>query len=404
MIQPRFLPVLLCSCLLAVTFAEARPGLLQLPIGDPERRDRQVQLTLDGITDTSSGELITPAEMARRMADVELLFIGETHTRIDFHKVQLRTIKALHEAGREVMIGLEMFPHTEQTSLDHWIAGHYTEQGFVELAGWYRNWGYNWNYYRDIFLYAREHGIPMQALNTPREVVSAVRRKGLDGLSAEEASHFRHEMLPATEELRQMYLAFFAEDDALHVGEDALEGMLLAQMVWDATMGWNAAQALRDHGGDGAIMVVLIGAGHATYGLGSERQTAPYFDGQIASLIPVEITNRDGQPVEQVQASYANFIWGIPRPRDTLYPALEVSLMGPIGQRPTAIIQVTPGSVAERAGIRVGDVLLALDGVPVDSTPTLRYLESAYRWGDVITARLQRDGAEVDVVVPLRRR
>ena len=40
------------------------------------------------------------------------------------------------------------------------------------------------------------------------------------------------------------------------------EGMFRAQCTWDAAMGWNAVLAMKKHGGDKAIMVVLIGAGH----------------------------------------------------------------------------------------------------------------------------------------------
>ena len=50
------------------------------------------------------------------------------------------------------------------------------------------------------------------------------------------------------------------------------QGMFRAQCTWDAAMGWNALQALKKHGGEKAIMVVLIGSGHVAYGLGAERQ------------------------------------------------------------------------------------------------------------------------------------
>jgi uncharacterized iron-regulated protein len=46
-------------------------------------------------------------------------------------RVQLRVIRALHDAGRKVMIGLEMFPYTEQKSLDHWRDGLLTEAGVL---------------------------------------------------------------------------------------------------------------------------------------------------------------------------------------------------------------------------------------------------------------------------------
>ena len=388
--------------MLAVT-ARADQAVLHMEIGDPARKDKEVELRLDGITDTASGELITPQQMAERLADVGLLFLGETHTNLDFHKVQLRVIQELHRSGREVLIGLEMFPYPQQPSLDAWVDGLYTEQGFVDLAKWYTYWGYRWEYYREIFVFARDNGIRMYGINTPRDVVTAVRKKGFKDLTPEEAEHIPHEVKPATEDQRRMYKGFFEADDALHMTEERLDGMLRAQTTWDATMGWNALQAFRNHGGDDAIMVVLIGSGHVTYGLGSERQTAPYYDGNIASVIPLEIVDDDGEPVEKVQASYANFVWGLPQAFDTVYPSLGISLMGKIGDQPTKLIQVSEDSVAERAGLQVGDVLLNIDGQPVDSSSTLRNVFAPYRWGDVAVARIERDGKEQDLVIPIRR-
>src|ERR1035438_10634990 len=50
-------------------------------------------------------------------------------------------------------------PISEQKSLDNWRDGLLTEAGFLTLARWYEFWGYHWDYYRDIFLYARDNRI-----------------------------------------------------------------------------------------------------------------------------------------------------------------------------------------------------------------------------------------------------
>ncbi|MBL8201056.1 MAG: ChaN family lipoprotein [Chromatiales bacterium] len=400
----------LATCALAACLGLTAPAplladqaVLHMEIGDPGRKGREVPVVLDGITDTATGELVTPEELARRLAGTGILFIGENHTNQEFHDVQFRTIRALREAGREVLIGLEMFPYTEQASLDHWNAGHYSEEGFVELARWYDNWGYHWNYYRNIFLYAQKNGINMYAVNSPRDVVKAVRAKGFENLTPEEAAHLPPKLAPESDEHRRMYRAFFDKDDALHMNEAALDGLYRAQTMWDATMGWNALQALRQHGGKDAIMVVLIGAGHVTFGLGSERQIAPHYDGRIASLVPVTVVDDAGKPVKQVRASYASFVWGLPEEIDTVYPSIGVSLMGALGKDPGQIIQVSRKSVAERSGLKVGDVLLGLDGRPITSDNTLRRLMAGYRWGDVATARIRRDGRETDVAINFRR-
>ncbi|MEO8444291.1 MAG: ChaN family lipoprotein [Gammaproteobacteria bacterium] len=397
----------LAAAVMLAAPAHAGQAVLHMELGDPARRGREVPVVLDGITDTADGKLVTPAEMARRLAGTGILFIGENHTDQEFHNVQLQAIKALHAAGRDVLIGLEMFPYTQQSSLDNWIRGRYTEQGFVELADWYQYWGYHWNYYRNIFQFAREEGLPMYAINSPREVVKAVRQKGFTGLTPEEAAHLPPKLAAESDEHRRMYRAFFPADDALHMNAEALDGLYRAQTMWDATMGWNALQALKQRESQQAkskpIMVVLIGAGHVTFGLGAERQIAPWYDGRIASLIPVTVRDDDNQPVSQVRASYASFVWGLPAETATVYPGLGVSLMGSLGKEPTQIIQVSKDSVAERAGLRVGDLLDSLDGAVLRSETDLRRILARYRWGDVATARVRRDGKDDTVTINFRR-
>lgn len=388
----------------------AGQAALHLAIGDPVRKDREAPVVLDAITDTATGDVIGPGEMARRLAGTGLLFIGEIHTSQACHDAQLQAIKALREAGREVLIGLEMFPYTEQASLDRWNAGRVTEEAFVESARWYDHWGYHWNYYREIFRYARQNRIRLYAINSPRNLVKSVRAGGFERLTPGEAARLPPRLAPDSAEHQRMFRAFFAADDVLHMNEADQAGLYRAQTLWDATMGWNALQALRQHGGKDAIMVVLMGAGHVTFGLGAERQVAPYYDGRISSLVPVNVVDDEGNPAKSVRASYANFVWGLPEETDTAYPSLGVSLLGAMGpagkatgQEAARIIQVAPGSVAERSGLRVGDILLSLDDTPIGTPGSLRQLMAGYRWGDVAQARIRRDGSEIEVVIRFRR-
>ena len=377
----------------AAAFA-AGSAVFDLEIGDPKRKGQQVAVVLDGITDTATGELLTPQEMAERLADTRILFIGEDHTDMDFHRVQARILEELHRNGREVMLGLEMFPYTRQEILDEWSGGLLTEEEFVESSGWYESWSYRWDYYRRIFLFARDNGIPMFGVNIPRDQVKTVRMKGFEGLSAEQAAHMPESVNTNSDEHRQLFRAYFEADDALHaaISAEQWDGMYRAQCTWDAAMGWNARMALEQHGGEEAIMVVLIGAGHVTYGLGAERQIKDAFDGRISSLAPVPIRDHENEPVHEVRASYANFIWGVPAEIESVYPSLGVSLAGALGSAPTRVIQVSDDSVAQRAGIQVGDVLLYLDHGKLDSSVALRKQIAGYDWGDSAVLRFERDG------------
>ena len=393
------------SLVLATSMAMAAPDTTRLELGDPERRNRTAPVSLDGITDTRSGELISSGELAQRLAQVNVLFLGENHTDIDYHRVQFQVIRALHQAGREVIIGLEMFPYTRQGELDQWVAGEFSEAEFLDQSDWYLHWGYHWGYYADIFRFARDQGLRMVGVNAPRHVITAVRTEGFDELSEEDRRHLPERVITGNGEHRTLFEASFEADDSLHaaISDDQLEGMLRAQATWDAVMGWNAARAFTGQDNPDAIVVVLIGAGHVTYGLGCEFQIQDGFDGGTASLVPVPLVDYEGQTHDQVQASYADFIWGLPPTQQPIYPSLGVSLSGRIGKYPNKVIQVSEDSVAEAAGIQVGDLVVSLDGRNIDSVAALRQAVSAYGWGDSAALEIQRDEESITKTVLFRR-
>jgi len=399
------LALALCAPLPAVW---ADDPALDLPIGDPARRDRHATLVVDGVTDTASGDVVTPREMAARLKDVRVLFVGESHTDIEFHNAQLMAIQELVRSGRQVLVGLEMFPYTEQAALDRWNEGKLSEQEFLDVARWYKNWGYHWNYYRNIFLFAREHHVPLYGVNTPREVVSAVRKKGFANLTPEEAARIPSKIDTDNAEHYRLFKAFFTEDDSMHsasMPEEMWQGMFRAQCTWDATMGYNAVQALQTHGGKDAIMVVLIGSGHVAYGLGAERQAKLWFDGRIASLIPISVVDEDKcerKPVV-VRASYANFLWGLPPQQAPLYPGLGLST--PEGRSPESfeVINVQKESVAADAGVAVGDVLVSMDAEPLTDKAEFRRKLSEKRWGDNAELQVKRGDETLTLTAKFRR-
>jgi len=398
--------LLLSACLLPAARADDRAA--NLAIGDPARKDRSVAVVLDGITDGARGDTIGPAELAARLDGVELLFVGESHVDVEFHRVQLEVLRALERRGRHVLIGLEMYPVPEQPWLDRWHSDRaMTEEKFLAESRWYRNWGYNWNYYRDIFLFAREKGIRMFAVNLPRAAVSTIRAKGFDSLSTDYRA-----MLPPKVELenaehQQLFRAFFDDEDALHgkMPDDMFKGMFRAQCGWDAAMGWNALQALKKFGDAKSIMVVLIGSGHVAYGLGAERQVKPWFDGRTASVLPMPVAEEPGgEVIDKVQASYADFVWGLPPSADPAFPSLGIATPETKSGGRFKIINVAKESPADVAGFKTGDELVSLDGLPLAEKEVMHRRMASKRWGDDVAFKIVREGRELDLTVHLRRR
>jgi len=395
--------------LLVCSLAAADDRALRLPIGDPARRGREAPLVLDAITDTTRGDLITPGELAARLDPVSLVFVGESHTDMDFHRVQLRVIRELSARGRQVLVGLEMYPATpaEQAWLDRWsLDPSLGEDAFLAESHWYRSWGYNWRYYRDIFLFAREKGIRMFGVNVPRDVVQTVRTRGFEALTPGQKQLLPPSVDTGNPEHQRLFRAFFGDADALHgnMPEAVFQGIYRAQCAWDAAMGWNAVQALKAHGKEKAIMVVLVGAGHVAYGLGAERQARPWFSGKTASIVPIPIREEEGAPlVAAVQASYADFVWGLPPTTDALYPSVGLSTPEQKTGERYKVIAVAEGSPAARAGFQVGDELVSIDAVPYSDKETVNRLMAGKRWGDRVEYRVIRSGQELGLSVLLRR-
>ncbi len=376
-----------------------------LEIGDPARKAREVPVVLDVITDARTGEALSPVELASRLSDKRIVLVGESHINMDFHLAQLRIIEELHKAGKPVIIGLEMYPYTSQEYLDRWVEGMYTEEGFLDISSWYDSWGNHWDYYRDIFLFARDNGLRMYALNTPREVVAAVRKKGLDELSEEERAHIPTEIDVENEEHLRLFKAFFEDEEDFHssMSEEQWRGMFAAQCTWDATFAHNALKVLEEQGDPEAILVVLVGSGHVVYDLGIQRQAAQWSDLPIASVIPIPIRTGDDEPIETVQASYADFVWGLPAETDPLYPVLGVSTRKGKEDDRRSVIYVDDESVGARAGFELGDLILEMDGEPIPDKERLAQLMAGKRWGDTVVVKVQRGEETVALEVAFRR-
>ncbi len=381
-------------------------AVTDLAIGDPARRDRQVPVVLDGITDTGTGNIIGPADAAARLDRTRIVFVGEEHTNPGSHEAQRQLIAALIARGRQVLVGLEMYPYTTQDALDDWVAGLVDEPAFLRASHWYKHWGYSWDLYRDIFLLAQEQRVLMFAVNTPRDVVAAVRKKGLANLTADEAAHIPPIVDTKSTDHRRLFRAFFEEGDKIHSGlsVDAWENMFQAQCTWDATMAKNAVESLKAHGGENAIMVVLIGGGHVAYGMGIQRQAALWFDGVTTTVATVPVASNEAPT--RVRASYADFLWGVPARDEPARPTLAavgVSVRDDAKTPHPVLTSVEGKSAAELGGARTGDQILSLDGAPVPDKEGFLLLLNDRHWGDVVHVDVQRQGQRLTLSVPLRR-
>lgn len=358
--------------------ALAQTDLLTLEIGDSTRRTREVDLQLDLIIDTRTNEGVSPRAMAEQLRRSRVVLVGEEHTGHEFHEIQLRVLDLLHAAGVGLTVGLEMIPTDKQGALDGWISGELDEQEFLATSDWYRVWGYNWRYYREIFLFARRHAIPMIALRATED--------GSDVAA-----------VPPTNEQRELMAAFFEADSPVHGGLSPaqLDSLVVAQAKRDAAMAQRVVEALELH--PNRNIVVLAGTGHVLYDLGIVAQLPESERRSASTILPVPIEEASST----ARASVANYLWGIPDSDYPRYPDLGViTMQADDGLR---IIHVEPESPGDRAGLTAGDVLTQLGGTQIEARRDLSASLADLHWGDEVTIRFRRDDEPQDLAVVFRR-
>lgn len=82
-------------------------------------------------------------------------------------------------------------------------------------------------------------------------------------------------------------------------------------------------------------------------------------------------------------------------------PSEEASKLGVTEGAGVVVYQVQPGSAADRAGLRRGDIITALNGTAVDDPNTFRNIIAGSAPGTEVTLTVKRDGREQQVRAPL---
>jgi len=207
---------------------------------------------------------VSRESFANSLAAQRIVLVGERHDLARHHRGQLEVIKILVADGLPVTIGMEMMRSDSQASLDAWVAGTLDEDEFQTV---YRdNWNFPWVLYRPIFIFARDHRIPMIGLNVARGITRQVAREGFDSLSAAQ----RQGLPFVTCSVDDDYMTYIREAYGAHGhGNMNFEHFCEAQLIWDKAMAAKALQYLANT--PERLLVILAGTGHARKG-GIPRQ------------------------------------------------------------------------------------------------------------------------------------
>ncbi|MFQ5899979.1 MAG: ChaN family lipoprotein [Thermodesulfobacteriota bacterium] len=372
---------------LIITGCARYTSVYSLPFGEKSLRKRHIIVHRDEIWNLEKGAPVTFDDMIDTLTDRTVVYVGEIHDNTDHHRLQLDIIKALYSKNPNLIIGMEMFQTTSQEVLDRWIRGELTEDTFLDEVEWYYKWDVPYSYYKDILDFAKDKGITVAALNIPRDLRIKVMSKGFDALTEEERKIF-----PTITPVTRDYKNYMKNNYRGHPGAHTppLDAFVNTQSLWDDAMAESVLIAIDKKTLDNPQVVVITGGGHIVYGLGIPDRV--YRRSSLTHAIVQPIGLEEGQAINVVQ-SIGTFVVGTkPSPHLSPVPRLGIAFT-PREESDTGLLirAVEEGSVAEKAGIKKGDVIMSFNGVEIKATHTLTRLIRDDIWGKTVAITVQRE-------------
>jgi len=328
---------------------------------------------------TKAVDLATLANLEQiipRLADKRVVFVGEVHDRFDHHLNQLEIIRRLYAIDPNLAIGMEFFQQPFQQHLDDYIAGKLDERELLRNTEYYRRWRLDYRLYAPILEFARDKGIPLVALNLPKEINEKVARNGLDSLTDEERAQIPADIDRSDAQYRERIKAIFDQ----HPQGDTknFEYFLESQLLWDEGMAERAARYLEQH--PGQRLVVLVGGGHLVYGSGIPRR--------LTRRVKVDTAIVLNGSVDTLEPDIADFVL-LPEERRLPPSGLLGLILEPMDGGLKAGV-FTTGSAAQAAGMKRGDQLLALGDQPISDMTDVRVVMWDKKPGDKVAVKVRR--------------
>ena len=232
----------LTVCLSMVVFADSKPFLIDLYMGEP-----------------------IPSEvMLDDLSGVRIVYLGEIHTIPRHHELEVEVLQGLSDRVPRLALGMEMFGWEQQPILNRWQTGSQSVNDLIKELG-KEHWT-NLHDYEEVLTLARERHVPIVGLNARDDLVRKVAHGGLNGLSESE----RHEIPKGVEKINSLQDRLLRLRLRVHKAfeKESLDRIVVAQALRDETMARTVADFLDSPEGKDRLMLVIAGGGHVNYGFG----------------------------------------------------------------------------------------------------------------------------------------
>ncbi len=191
---------------------------------------------------------LTLDQATARLAEADIILVGELHTHPAIHLLQSRLLSALYQQaeqnGRGLTLSMEQFSRADQATLDAYLAGKIGEAALIREGHAWPNYPSD---YRPLVEFAKAHHMPVIAANAPKPLVSCIGQEGaawLDKLPATRRNQLARQLTRGDDPYRQKFMASMHHGDA-----DSNARRFAAQTSWDDTMAESMVDYLASHPG-----------------------------------------------------------------------------------------------------------------------------------------------------------
>lgn len=258
------------------------------------------------VVKTKDGRELTYGQLIDELNKVDLIAVGEQHDSVVHHQMQLQIIKSLFALDERLGVGMEMFQRPYQSVINRYFAGEISEAEFLKQTEYAKRWGYDWQLYREIVVFAKRNNIPLAALNAPAELTKRVKEVGYDNLTADE----KKQLGPVdfnVKEHREFWLELLSMMHGTHKATpEQKERSYQVMAVWDDYMGRSAADFRKDR--QLQRMVILAGSGHIEGGFGIPDRAAKYANASRATIRIFVGTPAEDEPDGYLPTDYVIYV------------------------------------------------------------------------------------------------
>jgi len=113
--------------------------------------------------------IATKQELVEQVLASDIVYLGDYHTLRQSQKTLIRILETIHndtKPSRPIILALEMIQGKHQNILDQYLDNKMDETAFLKAIDYGKTWGFEWNHYKVILDYTREHHLKVMALNS----------------------------------------------------------------------------------------------------------------------------------------------------------------------------------------------------------------------------------------------